>query len=49
MRLKYQTLTTPWGDINLNGDQLISKATEIRDRIIEKLKRRPPDTMGKVI
>lgn len=44
-RTKYSQYSTPFGEISLNGDSLLSRSTELRDRIVEHIKRRPPDTV----
>jgi predicted DCC family thiol-disulfide oxidoreductase YuxK len=49
MRSKYATLSTPFGEITLNADALSSKATELRDRIIERLQSLPPNTIVEVV
>ena len=48
IRMKFTNYTTPWGEASLNWDMLQSKATEIRDRVLERLRRRPPDVMVRV-
>lgn len=44
-RSKYSNYSTPFGEIQLNSDALYQRATEIRDKVSERLKRRPPDTL----
>lgn len=44
-RSKYSSYSTPFGEIQVNADMLYQRATEIRDRVTERLKRRPPDTL----
>lgn len=48
IRMKFTTYTTPWGEASLNWDALQSKAVELRDRVIERIRRRPPDIMVRV-
>jgi len=43
IRKKYNNFTTPFGQIQLNADELVSDAKELRQRTIEELKRTPPD------
>lgn len=39
LRQKYNTTTTPFGEINLNGDLIYNEGKEIYDRLIEKMER----------
>lgn len=45
VRAKYSTYQTPYGDINLNADVLYQRATDLKNVVIERLKRKPPDTI----
>lgn len=38
LRLKYNTTTTPFGEITLNGDQIFNDGKEIFDRTVELMK-----------
>jgi len=43
LRLKYQSFQTPFGEINLNAQDLKNDANEIRQRVLERLQgARPP-------
>jgi len=44
MRTKFE-LNTPWGSIQLNGSELLSRADQIRQEVYEDLKNRPPDVL----
>jgi len=39
LRVKFQNYTTPYGDINLNWDYFQNRANEIRQRVLESLKK----------
>jgi hypothetical protein len=43
IRKKYNNFNTPFGNIQLNADELIQEAKEIRMRTLEELKRTPPE------
>lgn len=44
MRSKFE-LNTPWGNIQLNGQDLLSRADQLRQEVYEDLKNRPPDVL----
>jgi hypothetical protein len=37
LRVKYQSYTTPYGDINLNWDYFQNRANDLRQKVMEKL------------
>lgn len=47
-RSKYQTISTPFGEINLNVDAMKSEAIETRDKILERLSQLPPNTIVEI-
>lgn len=45
IRKKYNNFNTPFGNIQLNADELIQEAKEMRMRTLEELKRTPPEQL----
>jgi hypothetical protein len=45
LRSKYQQVNSPFGDIQLNADTLISKAENLRSKVYERLVSLPPNTI----
>jgi len=43
IRTKFNNFTTPFGQINLDGEQLIQEGKDIKLRVITELKHNPPD------
>lgn len=43
IRKKYNNFNTPFGNIQLNADELVQDAKEMRQRVLEELKRTPPE------
>lgn len=43
IRKKYNNFNTPFGNIQLNADELIQDARDLRQRTLEELKRTPPE------
>lgn len=48
IRSQYGSLNTPFGEINLNPDALISRASELRNSAVEKLNTIPPATIVEI-
>lgn len=42
IRKKYNNFNTPFGNIQLNSDELIEEAKDLRSRTLDELKRTPP-------
>jgi len=47
-RLKYQNLQTPFGEINLNAQDLKAEANEIKQKVLEKLQGAKPPVFVRV-
>ncbi len=43
MRKKYSNVSTPFGSIEMNADEMINESKEIRQRVLQDLKRTPMD------
>ena len=43
IRKKYNNFNTPFGNIQLNADELVQDAKDLRQRTLEELKRTPPE------
>jgi len=43
IRKKFNNMTTPFGQINMNADEMIQEAKELHDRTIDDLRKTPPD------